>query len=292
MFELFQEAAFPGQAIGRSILGTPESIRSHTAGRPAALPRHAILRAADGASPRPATSTTTTVVRLAEEHLGRPPRTHPPARRAGPPTAAASGSSTRPLQEAQILLGFAAPSYHRPLLRGRASLLGHPRRRHGVAAFPGGAREPRALLFHLFLLLALHGYRPLRHPGGDLGGGHRGAGAGGRSTNCARWPTASPTPSCSRAKAQLRAGLLMTLESPIARAGQMARHILIHGRPLALEEMVAKVEAVTRGRSRGACRARCSKRSDACRDRPGRRRCPARRDVAAGIAGRKVAVGW
>ena len=32
VFELFQEAAFPGQAIGRSILGTPESIRAHTAG--------------------------------------------------------------------------------------------------------------------------------------------------------------------------------------------------------------------------------------------------------------------
>ena len=50
-----------------------------------------------------------------------------------------------------------------------------------------------------------------------------------------------------RAKAQLRAGLLMTLESPIARAGQMARHILVHGRPLTLEEMVAKVDAVDVG---------------------------------------------
>jgi predicted Zn-dependent peptidase len=47
-----------------------------------------------------------------------------------------------------------------------------------------------------------------------------------------------------RAKAQLRAGLLMTLESPLARAGQMARHILVHGRPLTLDEMVARVDAV------------------------------------------------
>jgi predicted Zn-dependent peptidase len=37
----------------------------------------------------------------------------------------------------------------------------------------------------------------------------------------------------------------MTLESPIARAGQMARHILVHGRPLGLEEMRADVERVT-----------------------------------------------
>ena len=47
VFELFQQAAFPGQAIGRTVLGTPESIRAHTAGRPQALPRHALLRAAD-----------------------------------------------------------------------------------------------------------------------------------------------------------------------------------------------------------------------------------------------------
>src|SRR5690606_35433133 len=39
-----------------------------------------------------------------------------------------------------------------------------------------------------------------------------------------------------RSKAQLRAGLLMTPESPSARAGQMARHILYYGRPLTLEE--------------------------------------------------------
>ena len=33
-----------------------------------------------------------------------------------------------------------------------------------------------------------------------------------------------------RAKAQLRAGLLMTLENPAARAGQIARQILLFGR--------------------------------------------------------------
>ena len=47
-----------------------------------------------------------------------------------------------------------------------------------------------------------------------------------------------------RAKAQLRAGLLMTLESPLARAGQIARQLLVYGRLLPLEEMVARVEAV------------------------------------------------
>ena len=49
----------------------------------------------------------------------------------------------------------------------------------------------------------------------------------------------------SRARAQLRAGLLMTLESPAARAGQLARQILLFGRLIPVEELVARVEAIT-----------------------------------------------
>lgn len=49
----------------------------------------------------------------------------------------------------------------------------------------------------------------------------------------------------SRAKAQMRAGLMMALESSSARAEQLARQIMIYGRPLPLSEIVAKIEAVT-----------------------------------------------
>src|SRR5690606_3051189 len=48
-----------------------------------------------------------------------------------------------------------------------------------------------------------------------------------------------------RARAQLRAGLLMTLESPAARAGQLARQLLLFGRVIPPEELVAKIEAIT-----------------------------------------------
>lgn len=48
-----------------------------------------------------------------------------------------------------------------------------------------------------------------------------------------------------RAKAQMKAGLLMALESSGARAEQLARHMLAYGRPIPVEEIVAKVEAVT-----------------------------------------------
>ena len=41
-----------------------------------------------------------------------------------------------------------------------------------------------------------------------------------------------------RAKAQMKAGLLMALESSSARAEQLARQIMIYGRPLPLPEIM------------------------------------------------------
>ena len=48
-----------------------------------------------------------------------------------------------------------------------------------------------------------------------------------------------------RVKAQLKMGLLAGLESSGARTEQLARQILIHGRPLTTQELIDKVEAVT-----------------------------------------------
>ena len=47
-----------------------------------------------------------------------------------------------------------------------------------------------------------------------------------------------------RAKAQMKAGLLMSLESTSARCEQMAQHLLIHGAPFDPADLVRRVEAV------------------------------------------------
>jgi predicted Zn-dependent peptidase len=47
-----------------------------------------------------------------------------------------------------------------------------------------------------------------------------------------------------RAKAQMKAGLLMSLESTSARCEQLAQHLLIHGTPFDPPEMVRRIEAV------------------------------------------------
>ena len=58
-----------------------------------------------------------------------------------------------------------------------------------------------------------------------------------------------------RAKAQMKAGLLMALESSRARAEQLARQMIAYGRPIPLSELVGKIEAVTVESARAAGRA-------------------------------------
>ena len=53
----------------------------------------------------------------------------------------------------------------------------------------------------------------------------------------------------------MKAGLLMALESSGARIEQLARQMITHGRPMPVEELVEKVEAVTVESARAAGRA-------------------------------------
>jgi predicted Zn-dependent peptidase len=55
-----------------------------------------------------------------------------------------------------------------------------------------------------------------------------------------------------RAKAQIKVGLLMALESSGARARQLATQILTYGRPLPVQEMVERIERVTVESARAA----------------------------------------
>ncbi|RUU48089.1 pitrilysin family protein, partial [Mesorhizobium sp. M2C.T.Ca.TU.002.02.1.1] len=48
-----------------------------------------------------------------------------------------------------------------------------------------------------------------------------------------------------RARAQYRAGLIMSAESPASRASQIARQLLLFGRPIAKEELMERLSALT-----------------------------------------------
>jgi predicted Zn-dependent peptidase len=62
-----------------------------------------------------------------------------------------------------------------------------------------------------------------------------------------------------RAKAQMKAGLLMALESCSARAEQLARHMLAYGRPLTVEELMTRIDAVSVESTRNVARALLSR---------------------------------
>ena len=53
----------------------------------------------------------------------------------------------------------------------------------------------------------------------------------------------------------MKAGLLMALESSSTRVDQLARQMLAYGRPIPIDEIVRRVEAVTVESARGAGRA-------------------------------------
>jgi predicted Zn-dependent peptidase len=60
-----------------------------------------------------------------------------------------------------------------------------------------------------------------------------------------RFPKTLEISEMSRAKAQLKAGLMMSLESTTGRCEQLANHLLIYGRPLSPQEILVTIDAIT-----------------------------------------------
>jgi predicted Zn-dependent peptidase len=242
VFDLFQEAAFPEQPIGRPILGSVETVQSFSddalrryLGRHYTGPRTVIAAAGKLEHGE--------VVRLAREKFHR----YSEAPASPEPDAAYRGGEKREerdLMEAQIVLGLPGASYHADdftTAQIASSVLGG-----GMSSrLFQEIREKRGLCYSVY---SFHwGFRDT---------GIFGIAAATGETDCAALVETTldelekaigsiTQQEVSRAQAQLRAGLLMTLESPAARAGQIARQIMFHGRPLPLDELVSRIEAVT-----------------------------------------------
>ena len=240
-FDIFQEAAFPGQPIGRNILGTVESISEFRADDIRSFlkvhyrgPNIVVAAAGQIDHDDFASEAEQRFLAFADED----PPTSPAADYRG-------GESLREknLQEAQILLGFEGPSIlSDELYTGQL-----------LSAILGGGmssrlfqdiREERGLCYSIYSF-----HWPFTDTG--LFGIHA---ATSEEDIQELMPVMLDTLSgmqdhvsdaeLDRAKTQLRAALLMSLESPVARAGQLGRQILFRGRTLDLDEVVAKIEAV------------------------------------------------
>jgi predicted Zn-dependent peptidase len=242
VYDLFTDAAYPGQPIGRNILGTAETVQSVASPM---LDRYlgehyhgpSMVLAAAGAVDHDQ------VVELAAERLGDL------AADAGPKAAVATyrgGDKREPrdLKETQVIVGFEGRPYSSDAFYTAQVL----------AAIIGGGmssrlfqevRERRGLCYSIY---AFH------WSFADTGvfGVHAATGPEDVAElmpvmlgELERAVHDIDGRELDRARAQLRAGLLMTLESPAARAGQLARQFLLFGRPIPIDELTAKIEAIT-----------------------------------------------
>ncbi|SDB28656.1 M16 family metallopeptidase [Bauldia litoralis] len=242
VFDSFAEAAFPGQPIGRTILGTAETVKS--AGSPmlgAYLDRHyrgpSMVVAAAGAIDHDQ------LVGLANDSFRAIPADLGPK----PTTATYRGGESREqrdLMEAQIMLGFEGLPYASDEFY-TAQIL---------ASIVGGGmssrlfqevREKRGLCYSIY---AFH------WSFADTGvfGVHAATGPEDVEElmpvvidELSRAIDDIGDKELRRARAQLRAGLLMTLESPAARAGQLARQLLLFGRIVSAEELLERIEGIS-----------------------------------------------
>ncbi|MEP9356784.1 pitrilysin family protein [Xanthobacter sp. KR7-65] len=241
VFDLFQEQAFPGQSVGRSILGTPETVRAFSRdqlgaylGRTYRGPRMVVAGAGAVDHDR--------LVAEASARLGT-------VASAGKPelTAASYGGGTRlmarDLEQVHVLLGLEGCSYKDAdyhALQVLSNVLGG-----GMSSrLFQDVREERGLCYSIY---AFH----WSYQDTGLFGVYAGTDTGDveELTHAVVDQILDTAETVSelevaRAKAQMKVGLLAALESSGARADQLARQILGFGRVIAVEEIVAKVDAV------------------------------------------------
>ncbi|MEE8188784.1 MAG: pitrilysin family protein [Kiloniellales bacterium] len=241
IFDRFQETAYPGQALGRPVLGTSEIVGG--LGRETLkdyMTRHycadsMVLAAAGKIEHR-------RFVELVTEAFDSLPRQ---AETQAKPAEYQGGDyrEGRKLEQVHLLLGFDSVGYMDDDYY-TASVFS--------TLFGGGmssrlfqeVREKRGLVYSIYSFVS-----PYRD--GGLFGIY--AGTGEQEVGelipvvCDELGKVSSEvgeEEVARARAQLKASILMSLESTGARCEQLAQQLMIFGRPLKVSETVAKIEAV------------------------------------------------
>ena len=241
IFDHFQLTAYPDQPMGRPVLGSEANIKAMAREQLTGYMRrhyaagNTVIAAAGNLQHD-------TVVALAREHFAGLPAAMP-----GPFTAGAYNGGefreARDLDQVHLVLGFpgvayADPDYYPALLL--STLLGG-----GMSSrLFQEIREKRGLVYSIYSFAA-----PF------LDGGLFGLYAGTGESEAAelvpvtleelRKVQHSVTETeLARARAQVKASLLMSLESSGSRCEQLARQMQVHGRVVPTAETVAKLQAV------------------------------------------------
>ena len=243
IFDWFQETAYPDQPLGWPILGRADIIR--------ALPRE-VLTDYIGAQYGPdrmilAAAGNLDYAALAKGAAaafdGLTPATSGPAA----PGRYTGGDrrEVRDLEQAHLVLGFEGIGFDDPDYYAAAVL---------STALGGGmssrlfqeVREKRGLVYSIYTFTSA--YRD-----GGLFGIYAGTGADElpelTDVVCGELKRASDAPmgedEIARARAQIKAGVLMSLESTSSRAERLARQLSVYGRVIPIDEIAARIDAVS-----------------------------------------------
>jgi len=242
VFDLFSAAAFPEQPIGLPILGTPEHVRAFDRGMIAAyLDSHyrsgATTIGAAGAVDHAeiVDAAAATFANLPDQSA----RSMVPARYLG-----GEKRAKRRLEQAHVVIGFEGVAYTDP---AHYAL-------HIFANALGGGMSSR-------LFQEVREKRGLAYAINAFHWGYTDTGLFGFYAATAQQHVAELMPvaldcvaaaahdlgeaEVQRAKAQMKVSILTALESPTARAEQIARQILAFGRVLTWEEIVEKIDCLS-----------------------------------------------
>lgn len=241
VFDHFQETAYPSQALGRPVLGSADLVRD--------MPRQSILdyMRAHYSAPNIVFAAAgrvdhAKVVDLAERAFDSLPA---PGETVADPARYVGGDARfeRDIEQAHLVLGFDGIAYDDPDFYA-ASVFS--------TLFGGGmssrlfqeVREKRGLAYSVYSYLSCYS-----------DGGLFAVYAGTSEEDTAevlplvidelnRVADDLNEKELASARAQLKASILMSLESTSSRCEQAARHLMVFGRPLTTEEIVRGVEAV------------------------------------------------
>ena len=241
VFDYFQEAAFPDQGLGRAVLGTAESVGG--------MPRDGIAGYMRNSYSAPRT-VVAAAGRIAHDRLADLTR----EAFAGLPAFAAEPVETaryrggeyrgeRDLEQVQVVMGFPGLSFDDPDFYVGSVL---------STLFGGGmssrlfqeAREKRGLCYSIYSFLSCYSDN-------GLFAIHAGTGEDDAAdllqVICEETRQVMRSVSeaeVARARAQLKASIMMSLESTSSRCEQAARQVMVYGRPLTVAEVIARIEAV------------------------------------------------
>ncbi len=243
IFDHFQATAYPDQALGRPVLGAADIVGS--------LPREALVDYIGGHYGGPGMVLSAAgridhdrLVELALKAFGDLPDRAPPTAE----TARYAGGDyreARDLEQMHLVLGFDGVGVHDPDFYAHSvlsTLLGG-----GMSSrLFQEVREKRGLVYSIYTFTG--GY----HDGG-LFGVYAGTGEDEVAElipvicdELAKVGEDVTEDEIARARAQLKAGTLMALESTMSRCEQLGQQLLIYDRPIPIEEIVRKIDAVDR----------------------------------------------